>query len=204
MHPTLEQLLAFRDGERPEGVGEHLAACAECTAELARLRGVAEGLRRLPVQEPPKDLWPALRVRVQAERRRRWISAVAVAASLVLAASLVAAILLHRAPAGGPETAAVVQKPPSQPSDIQPLITESQKLESVLRRASSGTPVLSGKAAGTIANLEDGIAILDFKISLVKDTADQHDQLKRLWQQRVKMLQALVQVHTSRGDYAQL
>ena len=205
MHPDLEQLLAIRDGGEPEGVREHLAACPDCSAELERLRRVAESLRALPPVPPPKDLWPGLRDRLATERSRRWIAFGLIAASVLLLASVAAVVLLPRLRQGKPEPARQAQQVAApQASDLQPLISQSQQLEGLLRKASTGTPVLSGKAAGTIANLEDGIAILDFKISLLKDTSDQHDQLKKLWQQRVKMLQALVQVRTSRGEYAQL
>ena len=203
MHPTLEQLLAFRDGEEPEGVREHLSGCSECSAEIERLNGLVEQMRSLPAESPPRDLWPALRAQVQRERRTSWATIGAAAASVLLAASVITAVWVWHIRPGGPKPAPGLQQA-AQPSDLQPLISESQKLESVVRRASAGTPILSGKTAGTIANIEDSIAILDFKISLLKDTSEQHDQLKKLWQQRIRLLQALVQVHTSRGEYTQL
>jgi hypothetical protein len=204
MHPTLEQLLAFRDGEEPEGVRDHLASCAQCAAELERLHGVVEGLRALPLESPPKDLWPALRARMRGESKTHRIAIGALAAAVLLVVSVSTVVWFSHSHAVGPKPAPGAQQQAVQPSDIQPLITESQKLEGALRQASTGTPVMSGKTAGAIANIEDSIAILDFKISLLKDTSDQHDQLKKLWQQRVRLLQALVQVRTSRGEYTQL
>jgi len=204
MHPTLEQLLAFRDGEEPEGVRDHLSGCAECAAELERLHGLVEKMRALSAEPPPKDLWPALRGQVQSERIKSWVAIGALAASVLVAASVMAAVWLWHVRGSGPNPDSGAQQQAAQPSDIQPLISESQKLEGAIRHASAGTPVLSGKTAGAIANIEDSIAILDFKISLLKDSSEQHDQLKKLWQQRVRLLQALVQVRTSRGEYTQL
>ena len=204
MHPTLEQLLAFRDGEEPEGVREHLSGCAECAAEVERLSGLVERMRALPAAPPAKDMWPALRAQLGGETKKKWGAIGTLAASVLVAASVVTGVWLWHAPGGGPKTAPGVQQQAAQPSDIQPIISESQKLEGAIRHASAGTPVLSGKTAGAIANIEDSIAILDFKISLLKDSSEQHDQLKKLWQQRVRLLQALVQVRTSRGEYTHL
>ena len=208
MHPTLEQLLSLRDGDAPEGVRDHVATCPECASELERLQHTVEGLRRLQPLGPTRDLWPGLREHVLKERRRNRRALVTVAASLLLTAALVTAVVLVKqqtvptvpvqAAAGQPSAA------PSQQKDIQPLIAESQRLEGVLRQANAGSPVMTGKTATTIAHLEDNIAILDLQISILGGAGEKQAQLKRLWQQRVKLLQTLVQVHTSRGEYAQL
>lgn len=62
------QLSAYLDGElRPEEmreVGAHLSGCAECQAELARLRALKHLLARVPEVEPPPELWVGLRARL--------------------------------------------------------------------------------------------------------------------------------------------
>ncbi len=63
------QLSAFLDGELPPAqvrqVAAHLKTCALCTIELARLERVKSLLGRLPEPEPPEEVWPALRSRVE-------------------------------------------------------------------------------------------------------------------------------------------
>ena len=110
-------------------VVRHLAACADCRAELAGLAALPALLRRPPVQaaaealpaddttaddtgadgaagpgEPPRRL--ARRI-TRRRRRRRWLLA---AAALVLAAAAATGWARHLAgpPAPGPETAATV------------------------------------------------------------------------------------------------
>ena len=110
-------------------VVRHLAACANCRAELAGLAGLPALLRRPPVQaaaqalpaddttaddtgadgaagpgEPPRRL--ARRI-TRRRRRRRWLLA---AAALVLAAAAATGWALHLAgpPAPGPDAAATV------------------------------------------------------------------------------------------------
>jgi hypothetical protein len=126
---------------------------------------------------------------------------------LVTAALVTTVVVVKHRSTAPPQAKAEDSRPPAAPpqqKEIQPLIEESQRLEGVLRRASAGSPVTTGRTAATIAHLEDNIAILDLQISLLSGAGEKQDQLKRLWQQRVKLLQTLVQVHTSRGEYAQL
>jgi predicted lipoprotein with Yx(FWY)xxD motif len=112
-------------------VVRHLAACADCRAELAGLAPLPALLRRSPVRAaaqaspdddanadgegaggvggPAEDTVPRLLVRrmMQARRRRRWLLA---AAALALAAAAVTGWARHLTgpPASGPATAATV------------------------------------------------------------------------------------------------
>jgi len=98
----------------------HLAACADCRAELAGLAALPALLRRPPVRaavqapgaddETPDEDGPrrlARLVRRRRHRRRRWVLA---AAALVLAVAAVAGWALHRTgpPGSGSETSATV------------------------------------------------------------------------------------------------
>ena len=86
-------------------VAEHLADCAGCRAELARLQAVVAGLERLPAPQPPAEL-KAKTMAAIAERR-----AVAPRAGLVrlrrpafaaLAAGVAVVAFLAGRPGGGP------------------------------------------------------------------------------------------------------
>lgn len=48
-------------------VDEHLAGCAECQAELARLRTVDDLLSTVRPSEPPADLWSRVEAGLSAE-----------------------------------------------------------------------------------------------------------------------------------------
>ena len=92
MHAVLTDLLDLAAGRGTPETAGHVATCAECAAELARLQGVREALRELPEEAPPRDLWPAVREAALDQReRRRWISvgwAVAALAMVITASSI--------------------------------------------------------------------------------------------------------------------
>lgn len=204
MHANLEQLIALKDGAAPREVSEHVASCPECSAELERLQKVVEGLRSLPPVRPPSDLWPKIRAEMVRERRRKIFRLGAWAAVILAAAGLIGGLLLLGPKEKPGEQKAASPQQAAAPADIKPLISESQRLEGILRSCTRENVVMRGKTASTIAHLEDNIAIVDLQLSLLQGDAPDHDRLKRLWQQRVKLLQALVEVHTSRGGYTQL
>lgn len=63
----LDALDADARGERENAdsaLAEHLLRCPGCASELAALRRTLARLAEQPVNEPPADYWPALRVRV--------------------------------------------------------------------------------------------------------------------------------------------
>jgi predicted anti-sigma-YlaC factor YlaD len=94
-HPDLETLSAYGErelaGARHARVETHLAQCASCRADLARVRALVDAAAGLPRDvDPPDMVWQGIRSRLARERRprRRWIAmaSLAVAAGLVLVA----------------------------------------------------------------------------------------------------------------------
>jgi anti-sigma factor RsiW len=76
-HMTEEELIAYREGlaEQRAGISEHLAACAECRAELQHIESVLTVLDKLPVPDPGPDygrqVWKEIAPRL-AEKPVRW------------------------------------------------------------------------------------------------------------------------------------
>jgi len=76
-HMTEEELIAYREGVAGQRavISEHLAACAECRAELERIEAVLAALDTLPVPDPGADygrrVWQEIAQRL-AERPGRW------------------------------------------------------------------------------------------------------------------------------------
>lgn len=192
MHADTEQLLSLRDGEPVDArVREHVAQCNECSAALARLGETARALRALPAFEPPAGVWQAVQRR--AARTRRWPLTAALAAGLALAALAVWRV----APGPGAEAPAQAQVQPAAPtvvaSSVDELLVQSRQLERVLRSLDAHAPqVMDVRTAGTIAGLEDGIAMIDYglmRVDATDDAASQH-----LWNRRVALMNTLVQV----------
>jgi len=72
----MELLIAVRDGDRSEpgyaAARQHADGCAACRAELDRLHQRTAQLRALATLEPAHSAFPAVRQRLEADRRHRW------------------------------------------------------------------------------------------------------------------------------------
>jgi predicted anti-sigma-YlaC factor YlaD len=194
-HCTIEELLAVRDGDGAGAALRHVDQCPACRAELDRLHQVAAALRALPVQRPPRDRWPEVRAVAAGARRRRWI---ATGWMLLAAAAALAVVVGVRGwwPSGGQMA--------GQRANLDSLVSASQQMEEALRTLDPTSRVLSGRAASTIAELEDGIALVDAQLGEAQRTGASRDDLLRLWQQRVQLMNQLVNVHVTRAAYVGL
>jgi len=84
------------------------------------------------------------------------------------------------------------------------LVAESQKLEYALRSLEGDSRVMKGRTAGTICQIQDRIALIDVQLGRTgPDRAASLDELK-LWQERVQLLDALVNVQATRTAYVGL
>ncbi len=203
MHATLEQLLALKEGKAASEVVAHVEDCAVCRAEVERLAATSAALAGLPDEKPGRDLWPSIRAAAEQRRKTRMAKvawAASAAAAAVLLAVFIATGLRVRTPREAIEGKTVEKQKASAQAELQPLISQSQRLEALLQRLDSGTPVLKGRTASAIAEIQDQVAIVDLQISLLQTGKQPTDQLVRLWQERVKLLTTLVAVRTGRGE----
>ena len=193
-HCTMEELLAVRDGEGTSVAHRHVDQCPICRAEVDRLHQVAAALKALPAIRPPRDRWPEVRAAVAGTRkRRRWI--MAGWTSLAAAAALAVIVGVR---------AVTLQQAAARPANLDSLVVESQKLEEALRAYDPTSRVLSGRAASTIAQLEDRIALVDAQLNEAQRTGASQPDLVSLWQQRVQLMNQLVNVHVTRAAYVGL
>jgi hypothetical protein len=102
-HVTEEDLIAYREGVTAERtqIAEHLASCAECRGELARIEVVLAALDTLPVPDPGDDygrrVWQQIAPRLTEKPARWWQSwfepkrlvALGAVAAMVVAAFLI-------------------------------------------------------------------------------------------------------------------
>ncbi len=192
MHLSLEELLAVRDGVAGAASAGHVAACAECAAEVKRLAAVRAALAALPEERPSNDVWPAVVARAAGERNQRmWRRAGWIAAGL--AAMFTIAIGVR----GALETYAEAKLA----RRTETLVAESQRLEKALRSSERRERVMSGRTAGTVVQLEDRIATIDAQLARAGN--DRYPSRERigLWQERVRLLDALVSVEKSGTTY---
>jgi len=188
-HCTMDDLLALRAAEGSVWARRHLEGCAECRAELEGLYQRVAQLKALPSRSPARDRWPEIRARVVAARQRRarrWAGW-----SMAAAAALAGVLVLH------PFT-----PPTARADELARARATSAELESQLRSSAADGRVVSGRDAALIAQLEDQIAAIDG--ALASERASAVDAQLQLWQQRVNLMNQLVQVRVVRASYVGL
>ena len=193
MHCTMDDLLALQAGEASGWARSHADACATCRGELDALYQRIAQLKALPTRRPSRDRWPAVREAVVAERRRRrerW------GVWSVAAAAAVAGLLVFR-PFGTRQADA---------AELARVKQESATLEQQLGRVDPDARVMSGRAAALAAALEDRIAVIDGELARLGplEAPPGPEELVKLWQQRVDLMQQLVGVHLTRAAYVGL
>ena len=195
MHLSLEDLIAVRDGEASADSAQHAASCPECAAEVGRLRSLREAMAALPNESPSRDLWPVVKAMAVARRQHRtWIRVG------WLAAGLAAAFTVAIGVRGAIETYAEAKLARQAHS----LVAESQRLEHALRASERQGRVMSGRTAGTVVQLEDRIAYIDARLSRAEGDRFPSQDIIGLWQERVRLMDALLNVETSGTTYVGL
>ena len=195
-HLSMEQLVALRDGDRSEpGLAEaqrHFSGCSRCQLELDRLHQRTARLRALPILVPAGNEFPAIQQRMAVERRQRhWRAAatVGLAAAAALVLTVIGRDLVH------PTRLDAEQQ-------LQTAMSKSAQLELRLRDWNSDQRVIDGQTAIVVIQLENRIADLDARLQVAAKhlrSAPTAEELK-LWQQRVGLMNALVDVHLTNAS----
>jgi hypothetical protein len=222
MHPEIEELLAVRDGEAAPQVAHHVTSCADCAAELERLRAVRDALRALPEARPSADLWPATRGRIEADRPRpRWWIAAA-AALLMVAAGGMALLINHpleKEPVTAPQPLQQANINPAPENPVPPwnepplpasdpevarLVRNSQRLEFLLDHMDHRPVVVSGREALAEMGIQDRLSLVDARLGAIPAGGSDRDVRLGLWQERVRLLGTLAQVKGGKRKSAEI
>lgn len=219
MRYRTEDLLTILDGG-PVDAAVRARALADpaAHAELERLRRVRADLGALPELAPPPMFWARIEAAAgqRPPRRGRRLAAAGAGAAAVLATlagvyALVAPGAAERA--ADPAVAPTVRE--SAPRELAPravsperdvayrrLVEQSIELERLLARVPEPRPVMRLGTAGTIAGLEEQIALVDVQLAL--GTAENWEPRYReaLWSERVDLMTALVQVRFAQSQSA--
>ena len=189
----MAELLAIRDGEGIAWARSHVDECHFCQQELDLLYQRVSAMRTLPAHRPPRDRWVVIREQARRERHGRVVRRVGFG-SLALAAGIALLIGVRAVdfPLGAPS---------ATDAELAALMTQSRELEATLRSYGTDGRVLSGRAAGIIADLEDRIALVDAGINQAGAGGGPPDQLIGLWQDRVDLMDALLSAHVTRAAY---
>ena len=190
MHCTMEDLVALRDGDGSVYARRHIEECAACLAELDALYQRVAQLKALPVRRSPRDRWAVIRAEAEAGRRH---GGRAIGFLGLLAAATIAGVIVFRPWSD------------SLHAELSQVKQQSATLESTLQQVGGDDRVMSGREAALAAALEDRIAVIDALLENRDSGSRGRDiQLVQLWQQRVQLMQQLVNVRTTRVTYVGL
>jgi hypothetical protein len=206
MHPGIRELLTLRDGAPvAASSAEHVNACEQCGAEIARLKELRSQLRQLPGFAPPQAAWAAIEQTLSnplpVETRVLGKRAALLVAG-VLGATLLSALLWQskrdRPATNHPSINADFGSVHAQP--LSSLVAKSQRLEELLR----GLPRPAVERAATSAAIDElqaRIQVLDVQLSGEPDRG----QAQQLWATRVQLLDSLVSLryaeHAAHRDF---
>jgi hypothetical protein len=96
-------------------------------------------------------------------------------------------------------------RPQEQPTDaveharVPELVAQSQHLEDLLQRLPERPRIERVSTAAMIDTIEDRIQWLDFQLSDAPDSGLNENQTRRLWRERVELMDSLVKVRYAEG-----
>ena len=218
-HCSIQELLEVRNGEGSLAARTHVDECAQCRDELDRVHQRVAALRALPSLNAPRDRWSVVRQSLVDQRQRLWWVRTGWVAAAVMALVLGANGLMSW-PGAAPNEAEL---------ELQTLLEQSVQLDNELVTVVSRPRVVNGLAAVAIVDLEDQISLIDDEIGLIdmrvlrvltarEGSANQRqfdvrllrsilqqqvneDQLRQLLQERLILLDVLVNTHDKRTVY---
>jgi hypothetical protein len=209
-HLTTELLLELREpGLEPglDAARAHLAACDTCQAELRLIDQRVARLRALATPRPGRDHFLEVRSKYVAERRRkrvRWAGL----GSLAVAASAALIVLADGRTGGAAEerTIGPAYAVAERDADLAAIMAQSRQLEEALQVYDPDSRVIDGRTATIAARLEDQLGAVDRQLELIgaidRSAPERQAERLRLWNERVGLLNALMDVHLTKATYA--
>jgi hypothetical protein len=197
MHARIDQLLSLRDGEPVDvEVRIHVQQCAHCQAEAALLANTRTRLFELPTFDPPADMFAQIANRAAQPPAHRMRFGVAAAAVAILAAvvGIVAIRDASQSPQLGDRAPESRTTPVYADAEVQSLIAQSRELDLVLQRLPDRPQVERVSLAATVDSIEERIQVLDWQLAYGSDAGLDRSQARRLWSERVELMDSLVKV----------
>ena len=206
MHASIDHLLSLRDGQPVDAATvAHVDQCARCLAELRKLRETQVKLQSLPQLDAPSSFQEIQRAMARpANAPRRIVSARLVAALAFVTLTAIFFVALR----DGTRTRVAEHKPVEQQTPaidiietarVPELVARSQQLEDLLQKLPDRPRIERVSTAAMIDTIEDRIQWLDFQLSDARDSGLNEEQTRRLWRERVELMDSLVKVRYAEG-----
>jgi anti-sigma factor RsiW len=206
MHASIDHLLSLRDGQPVDAAtAAHVEQCQRCSTELNMLRETRAKLQSLPLLDAPSSFAEIQRASTRPVARRRLVPARVVAAVAFVTLTTIFFVALRD------ETVPAVvkreqpresQQSPTNPVEsahVPELVAQSQKLDDLLQRLPERPRIERVSTAATIDTIEERIQWLDFQLSDAPDSGLNEQQTRRLWRERVELMDSLVKVRYAEG-----
>lgn len=207
MHARIDHLLSLRDGEPLDAVtAMHVEQCPSCSAQLRKLQQTRTQLQSLP-QVDARVSFEQIQCRARqaiAPARRtlstRWVAAFAL---VTLSMIVLVAVRDDAGPSvAGGEPASEPARPvqtPAPPAQVPELVAQSRQLEDLLQDLPERPRIERVSTAATIDTIEQRIQWLDFRLSEPPESGFSEEQARRLWRERVELMDSLVKVRYAEG-----
>jgi anti-sigma factor RsiW len=207
MHASIDHLLSLRDGQPVDAAtAAHVEECARCSAELRKLRETRAQLQSLPQLDAPssfQEIQRAMARPVAAPRRIVSARLVAALAFVTLTAIFFVALRDQTAPTfAGRKVEPADHRPPTdviETARVPELVARSQQLEGLLQKLPVRPRIERVSTAAMIDTIEERIQWLDFQLSDARDSGLNEEQTRRLWRERVELMDSLVKVRYAEG-----
>ena len=210
MHASIDHLLSLRDGEPVDAAtAAHVEQCQRCASELRKLRETRAQLQSLPQFDAPssfQEIQRAMARPVVAPRRAMTARLVAGLAFITLTTIFFIALRDETAPAVVKSVQPQVEpdEQASQPIDVgtarvPELVAQSRRLEDLLQQLPERPRIERVSTAAMIDTIEERIQWLDFQLSDAPDSGLNEQQTRRLWSERVELMDSLVKVRYAEG-----
>ena len=207
MHASIDHLLSLRDGQPVDAAtAAHVEECARCSAELRKLRETRAQLQSLPQLDAPssfQEIQRAMARPVAAPRRIVSARLVAALAFVTLTTIFFVALRDQTEPTFvGRKVEPVDHRPPTdviETARVPELVARSQQLEGLLQKLPVRPRIERVSTAAMIDTIEDRIQWLDFQLSDARDSGLNEEQTRRLWRERVELMDSLVKVRYAEG-----
>jgi anti-sigma factor RsiW len=202
MHASIDHLLSLRDGQPVDAAtAAHVEQCQRCTSELHKLRETRAKLQSLPQLDAPTSLQEIQRTLARpAAAPRRVLSARLVAAVAFVTLTTIFFVALRDETAApiAEQKVAPVEADPVENAPVPELVAQSQQLDELLQRLPERPRIERVSTAATIDTIEERVQWLDFQLSDAGSGLNER-QTRRLWRERVELMDSLVKVRYAEG-----
>jgi hypothetical protein len=200
MHARIDDLLSIRDAEPVDAaMAAHVEECPTCTEQLRKLSLAQTQLRALPQLEPPDASWGEIQARLAnpAPRGGRYMPGRIAAALALMVLSVITVVALRDD--DEPIVGEQLEIEPLDPPPVAELVAQSRQLEDLLQRLPDRPRIERVSTAATIDTIERRIQLLDFQLTNAAEHDLNEEQSRRLWSERVALMDSLVKVRYAEG-----